>query len=62
MLFLSMYARCGNVALPKRVFGEIQLSKPTITWTSIYGGCIGTTWHGMAKDALDLFDENAQAI
>ncbi|KAF3337529.1 pentatricopeptide repeat-containing protein [Carex littledalei] len=55
---LSMYARCGNVTFARRVFGKIRLRKQTVTWTFMV---VALAQHGMAKDALDLFERNTQA-
>lgn len=43
---LSMYARCGNVTLARRVFNEIRLRKKTVTWTSMV---VALAQHGMEK-------------
>ncbi|KAA8544834.1 hypothetical protein F0562_019618 [Nyssa sinensis] len=48
---IDMYAKCGNLALARRVFDMMQ-GKNEVSWNSIiaaYGN------HGCLKDSLDLF-------
>ncbi|KAJ1700163.1 hypothetical protein LUZ63_008675 [Rhynchospora breviuscula] len=51
---ITMYARCGNVALAKRVFCKVKLRKQTDTWTSMV---VALAQHGMGEDAVNLFEE-----
>lgn len=50
---ISMYSRCGNIEAAFQVFDQMEY-RNVISWTSII---TGFAKHGLAKRALDTFDQ-----
>ncbi|KAL5580380.1 hypothetical protein UlMin_012822 [Ulmus minor] len=49
---IDMYAKCGNIADSRKIFGEMS-HKNLVSWTSMM---IGYGAHGFGKEAVQLFD------
>lgn len=54
---ISMYSRCGNIEAAFQVFNDME-DRNIISWTSMI---TGFAKHGLAKRALEMFDQMLEA-
>ncbi|XP_073008730.1 pentatricopeptide repeat-containing protein At1g09220, mitochondrial [Typha latifolia] len=55
---IDMYAKCGSIANSSKLFEGMSSRRNLVSWTSITSAF---AMHGMAKEAVELFDEMTRA-
>ncbi|VFQ81272.1 unnamed protein product [Cuscuta campestris] len=50
---ITMYAKCGAIVEGRSIFDRMKLRKDVISWNAMIGGYAS---HGLAKEALELFN------